>query len=211
MKNKRGNLKSFLIIFIAVLIVGIAISLIYILKDPQNPITKAVNKLVILATDKPKDGDTTIINGEEVPTSSLSGSSGGAGGGGGGSGGSSSGKSCDSRPAYHSIININREYNCNSYDGEICVDKTITCSAEIHNDDQSISGNFVVELSFVEDGKNINDPIKKTDFTFNLGFDGFAPMQDYVRVQSTGIDGTANKDINCFYNVINIPSEQICT
>ncbi|MEK6917709.1 MAG: hypothetical protein AABW51_02065 [Nanoarchaeota archaeon] len=208
MKNKRGSPKLFLIISIAVLVVGIAISLIFILKDPQNPITKIVNKLVVISTGNSGNNGTTIINGEEVPENSVSGSSDGAGGG--GSGDSSSGQSCNTISAYHSIININREYNCNSYDGAICTDKTVTCSSEIHNNDFSISGTFVVELSFVEDGKSISDSIKKADFTFNLGPQDYAPMQDYARVQSAGVDGTANKDINCFYNVVSIPSQKIC-
>ena len=74
----------------------------------------------------------------------------------------------------------------------------------------SLSGKFVIELSFVEDGKSIGDSIKRTDFTFDLAPQSYASMQDYTRVQSTGIDGVANKDINCFYNVLTAPSEQIC-
>jgi hypothetical protein len=211
-ESKRGSVKVFLlavIIFVATIII---ISLVFFIVSPENnPVRKIAENLKLISPNDKNSGEEDIFyNGDELP---FGGGSGGGGGGGGGSSetGGNSESNCNIIPILYAISNINRIYNCNEYDGEICLDKMVTCSAEIRNNNNALGGNFELKLYFVEDGKDQSQALKSTSFSYNLGPSEYASMQDYARITSVGIDGAANKDINCLFNTLNVPEEEVCT
>lgn len=203
--NKRGDIKTFLLIAIGIVATLIVVSLIIFLINPKdNAIRKIAENLNIIKNNSSSENQNDGLGIIQPPDASGEGSGGGGSKGSSGSGGAS--ESC-TRQAYHSVINLQKYTDCNSYDGEICIDKSVTCSAEIHNDDSTLSGDFRVELSFVEDGKSNGEAVKKVEKTFNIATKSFAQFEEYTRIQSTGVDGAANKLINCAYSILSTPSE----
>src|SRR3989344_5552732 len=83
----------------------------------------------------------------------------GGGGGGGGSGGSTSGSSgsvnCQQNQISYALKDFIKDSECLSYSGNICISKTLTCSVDVYNLDQSTSGTFEMKISIIEAGGNI--------------------------------------------------------
>lgn len=117
---------------------------------------------------------------------------------------------CRMRQISYSLINFNETTNCNQYQGEVCVDKTITCSIEIHNRDNEVGGVFELEFLFVEEGGNIGEPIERKTSEFFLEPLDYGVFEDSANIQSSGENGLANKEINCFYNTLKVPEKEVC-
>lgn len=117
---------------------------------------------------------------------------------------------CRMQQISYSLINFNETSNCNQYEGEICIDKTITCSIEIHNRDDEVRGIFELELLFVEEGGNRENPIERKTSEFFLEPLNYWIFEDSIDLQSSGEDGFANKEIDCFYNTLEVPEKEVC-
>ena len=144
-----------------------------------------------------------------IPEDSAGG--GGSGNGGGGSGGSSSGSllaGCSVSSILYSLEDITKKEVCNSYVDEICVDKTISCSAEIHNREPSSELFFVLELSFVENEKSVSEAIERRTKELSIAPSSFEIYNETLTIQSSGADGIANNIINCFYNTAGSPTKE---
>ncbi len=116
---------------------------------------------------------------------------------------------CPEKQISYSMINFNKTSVCNENQSDVCIDKTVTCSMEIKNRDSEASGFFEVELTFREE-ENQNNVINKTDSRFFLEPEEKNKISDSISLQSTGIDGIANKKINCFFNTIEVPKKEVC-
>ena len=148
-KSSHGtHLKLVILILIVIVVTIISVAIFYFLGGKENnPVRDFVNDLI------------PILDGgeDETPPLVISDSSGGGGSGGGsaggvaGGGGSGSGSSnCYEVSIAYSLLNINRTSTCNLEQSGVCVDKTVTCSIEVHNDDDAVAGTFNVELFYVE-------------------------------------------------------------
>ena len=142
------------------------------------------------------------------------GTSGGGDGstGGSNSGGSNSGsnpRNCTTKQIAYSMLDYNKTEICNTFQGEICIDKTVYCSIEIQNRDNA-SGSFEVELFFVEIHKSIEEKFDSKKRTFSLGADETYVFDDSTHIESLGENGLANKGINCYYINSIVPVKEVC-
>lgn len=219
--EKRRGIRNFLIVLIVVVLVGIVGSVLFFLNSPgQNPIKDIAKKIGIGGSDQSENPDSSDPDTTDFGASSSSGSGGGGGEGGGSSSGGGEGgegtgiinesTGCYIRMISHSLENINTLEECNGYDEDICIDKTITCSAYLRNRDNTLAGNFKVELAFIPEraGKNESLDIRVRDFF--LEPQGTTHLEEAIRINSIGEEGVANKQINCIYNIIEVPTEEVC-
>jgi len=155
--------------------------------------------------DKPS-GDNT---GGGTPDSSSSSSGTSSGGGGSSSSGGNTPPECETKPISYSLLKINKTETCNTNEGEICTNKTILCSLDIQNREDITNGNFKVELKFLGEGQNINEPIKTIVYEVFLEPQAKQHLESSTTVQSTGENGLANQIVNCFYKTLEVPEKCI--
>ncbi len=158
---------------------------------------------LLVNQDKDVTGSETggDVNNQETQTSEA-----GADGRGGGSDtGDTPILECETTEISYSLIDLNKTQICNENQSEICINKTIECYVKIQNREEQTSGFFEVELRFIEEGEDEDNPIEIKSSRFSLHPKGEEIFEETITIQSSGIDGIANKNINCFYNAIEVP------
>ncbi|MBU0958861.1 MAG: hypothetical protein KKB31_02835 [Nanoarchaeota archaeon] len=211
-QNKKGAVKTILITSIAVAIVLIIGATMYVWQvTGRNPIQQLSDIFVgNPESDGGSDGgDFGSSSSGGSSSSSSSGSSGSSGGGGDGGGSSSSGgvPLCTMRQIAHSLINREEINTCNTEENGICISKTTNCSIEIHNNDADMEGTFSLSLNFLnESGYNLKSAFKE----LMLGPSEKGTFQEAYNIESTGINGSANQEIRCFFNTLDIPEKEVC-
>lgn len=209
---KRLHVRLILIILIVIVVTIISVTIFYFLGGKENnPIRDVVN-------DAAESIGIDLINNEPLPpgTPIFGGSSSGAGGSGSGSssstssGSSGGGLNCQEEQIAYSLLNINKTTNCNLEQSGICVDRTVSCSIEVHNDDSSVAGTFEIELFYVEQGKNKSQALDYEIKNFVINPLQFELFQDSTNIQSTGENGSANQEINCIFQMVDVPKKQVC-
>ena len=108
------------------------------------------------------------------------------------------------------MIDFNKTSVCNGYSLGNCVDRTVVCSVNIENKDSELTGEFEIELIFVETKKPEEDAFDKKILTLSLGPGQTRKISDSTRIQSTDQDGLANREINCLFNTLKVPQKEIC-
>jgi len=200
------------IITVLIFAILIVLSMIIIqIKDIKDKIVEKTKKTISYITNLgSEDSEETKENNEENENMGAGGGGGGAGDGGGSKGSeyfdSTINPICAEQISY-SITNFKRTELCTEYNQEICIKKTVTCSVEIRNREEDIEGFVGIRTSFVKIGGNISNPIKQEDIRFFLGPQQSKNIESTALIESTGIDGNANKIINCLYNTIEIPNK----
>ncbi len=132
-------------------------------------------------------------------------------------------RECETKNLAYSIDNFVIDSNtCNKYEDEChkwflglctdkttyCVDKSISCSLLLRNLDNEERGGWTMRFSFFEAGTN--NVIKNEDVNSLLYPQSQDTVRGITRIQSTGVDGDANKQLTCSYQAANIPTKQIC-
>ena len=211
-EEKKGRTKAILLTIIGIILVLIIISLIYIWKAPEeNPIKKIINSIIPLSNNADDQSDENANPDYEGEISSSDGGSGegGSGGGSGGGGEDTPGTpGCQKKQIPYSMVNVKESSNCLEEIAGICINKNVFCSIEIHNRDSVNVGEFKVKLSFAVEGEQGELESDIREFSLN-------PIESYLfekskNIQSTGENGPANKQINCFYNTLENPSAEVC-
>lgn len=212
-EGAKTKIKLVLSILIISVLIAIAIYISYQWSiNGKNPID-SVSEGITSIFNPGDEGETPE---EEIPiiVGGGGGGGGGSGGGGGGSGGGnggSGGLNCFTQSVAYSLININKISICNLEQDGFCVDKTVSCSVEVHNDDSSVTGTFSVELYFVEKGKLKNESVDYELREFTISPNQFQLFEDSTNVQSTGENGTANQEINCIFQTTEVPTKEVCS
>lgn len=131
---------------------------------------------------------------------------------------------CESKDLPYSVTGFVLEYNtCNQkkkeckstailgipYDCiEYCVDRSISCSLNLNNLDTEESGTWRILFSFYEVGTG--NTIKTREVSKFLYPQTSKTIVGSSRIQSEGLNGDANKELTCSYNVKSIPTKQVC-
>ena len=210
--GKRNKIK---IVLVSAISLGLLIIIFYSayiwITQEVNPIEQ-VDSLFNKADNEdyipPLNEDSNEPSGNSVG----SGSSGTGAGGGGGSGSSGGDGSlltkCSVPSILYSLEDITKEEICNLQVDGICVDKTISCSAEIHNGDPFDELFFALQLSFVENEKSMSEAIERRTKELTIAPSSFEIYNETLTIQSSGTEGIANKVINCFYNTVGSPTKE---
>jgi hypothetical protein len=214
---QKGGLsenKTTLLISITIVLILIFITMIYFWKTTgKNPVATLIEKASEIVSGSENSNNNPSQNNPTNPGSGGgSGSSGGGGTGGGSS--TSSGEepstgetsNCFTRQISYSLENVREEETCNLYEGEICLDKTIKCSIEVHNSDKEITGIFKMQLNFAQNGINLDTKIQN----LTIGPSQFEIFEATTHLQSTGLEGQANKHTDCLFNTLEIPTKEVC-
>jgi len=117
---------------------------------------------------------------------------------------------CQIKQITYSMINFNKSSVCNQQQENICIDKTVSCSIEVHNRDDGVQGFFEIELRFIKEGGEKEDAFEVKISEFSLSPETSKFVTGSTNIQSQGIDGLANQQINCFYNTLEVPQKEIC-
>ena len=213
-EQKRRHINLTLLIVIVAIVITLVMSFFYIRNaDDEDPIKKVVNDVVSIFTgdddNKPAESPTSTSSSGGLISGDGSGIGGGSGGGSGGSG-SGSGSNCYQEYLAYSL-DFSKNTTCNNLQLGICLDKTIRCSAEIQNLDVGASGTFKVRLDYIEQGKNINDTLSTVTQDFTLSAREIELFSDTKSFQSTGENGTANQEINCIFQTLEVPQKTVCS
>jgi len=221
--DKRGaSYKIILVSVIGVLLVIIIATIIYFWttrgQTPVETIKQAVRDVGTLITGEEYDeGEQREIEYLERVTGSSSGGGGGgsssssSGGGSSSSGSSSGGTSCTNQLIPYGLLNLEKKSECNVWDEGICVDKTANCSIQLHNYDQSSVGYFTMKASFIPKGGNEStDIFDVAQDSFEVAPNSFETFFAQTHITSTGINGLANKDIDCLTNTVGNPYKIVC-
>ena len=198
-----------LVIVTVVFILGILLVVFLTTKKQSDNLFNNLLGKKDFSKDIGSSGDENVTNsGEGAGEGGVSGG-GDSGGGGGGGAGESSSQNCIAQQIAYSMLGFNKTEICNNYEGEICTDKTVYCSIEIQNRDDA-EGNFETGLYFVEKYKQIAENFDLITRIFSLGANEIYEFSDSTQIHSTGEDGLANKEINCYYVSLKAPVKEIC-
>lgn len=146
------------------------------------------------AGEKPDNPDS-----EDIPK----GSGGGGSSASGNSDSSSEPNSCSQVLAYALFDFISQE-QCNNFEGETCIDKTVNCSVSIQNLDYNVGGEFTVKFDFTD--RNNGEVL--TSLTQNIYL---APRQiSQIEKIRNFHAPDSNKNIECEFSTQNAPTKNIC-
>lgn len=211
-KQKRGD-SAFIILILILIGIGILGTIISINVDfnkndkSQWKKTKTIEKY----DNVPNEDNSGIIANSQNNKLEVNQEGGGSGSGGDSSEASNQdGSSCITRLAKYSLTTIDSIQTCNEFDGEICLNKTISCSTNIANDD-IVKVVFDMELLFVQSETNKEDNLKTQTAKYLLEPSQSIIMQGNLNINSEGESGVANQKINCFFNTIKDIEAEICT
>jgi len=214
MKKIRGRGKFIFLILILILILSGGVFFIQ-MGNEKNTEKTDINKESLGENEKSdlnqedsneesttKEGASSVKNPE---------SGGGSGGNVGGGTETSSEIICTEKQISYSMENLNKTSVCNANQDGICTDKTVSCSVEIHNLDNDVGGIFKLELIFLKEGGNkLTDGFDITPLELSVNPKQSQIFSHSTNIQSTGTNGTANKEINCFYNTLEVPRKEVC-
>ena len=138
------------------------------------------------------------------------GGGGSSGGGGGGGGGGSSGgagdstQQCSTQQISYSLYKFNKKETCLVYQNNLCVEKTLACSASVQNLDYSITGEF--QIDFILKDSSTNQILQQETLALTI-----EPRQEKKfenTFQVTGSD--AEKELTCNIFSRKIPTKIVC-
>jgi hypothetical protein len=202
-----------------VLFVTIATSVTYFItehnKSKNNQSDLGSEDKSIIDKENPDSSGANVSESGEIGShntggGSSEGSDGGSGGGGSSDGGSEEGSgtsSCLTSIPY-SLINPQEIQTCNQESNNICLNKTIKCSIEVNNNDDTIEGDFELKASFSEKDSEIVFESKTSKVFLGPGEESFVEMM--TDIISSGVDGRANKELTCVINTASVPQREIC-
>ena len=144
-------------------------------------------------------------------------SEGSSGGGGSGAGSSVGGTdpaneippNCQETQISYSLRKFVKNQTCNIFEGEICTDKNSFCSIEVKNLDDDITGIFTISFTHFE-LQNPENIIETESESFTLSPNEMRVFSSEIQIQSSGMDGNANKEISCTFASEEIPIKSIC-
>jgi len=198
---------------IAVLVITGVFGIVLMLNaEEENPIKEIVNSgKEILAGDEtdqnnqePPASETTPPS-QENPTTSSDASSSSSNGGGSGGGGSTGGNNCEEIQISYSFTNIQSDSNCETFSGQTCTSKSLSCSVNVNNLDTTTSDDFTI--SFIYHNSDDRDDIVLTETqTTTILAENSASLSSVTSI--SGED--ADKDISCIVRSVTIPTKEIC-
>ncbi len=207
-----------LFVFVFILVAGISYFVLFNLApqgsgDIRRGIDGGDDSL--LDSDE-SDEEGTGVNAGVSGRAIAGGSGGGAGGaqsGGAGSGagaedgvGSGLDSGCIKQQISYALKNFIKTEICNEFDGGICFSKTVGCSLEVHNFDESVSGVFSVRFTFFDNSAGFDSIVVEK----NVNSRDFEIFNGVLELQSEGGDGRANQEIDCSFNTEKIPKKEVC-
>ena len=89
-----------------------------------------------------------------------------------------------------------------------CVDRSIACSLDLYNLDAEESGWWDINFNFIE--RETSNLVREDTETLSLYPQSSGHIQGAVRIQSEGVDGDSNKNLNCRYSLPIRATKQIC-
>lgn len=203
----KKSKKIILISFIVILLIIVLISLFSLIEKDNNFLETIQKKFSNQETSNEKNSENTNPSTTAGTSTSSGRSSGGSSGGGSSSGSSSSNPECVLKQINYALINPDKNLICNLEQEEICLNKTIECTITIENRDSSTTGIFGIQILFVEDGKSREEYFDSHFTEFSLGPSQENTITAVSNIQSSGKEGLANQEINCFYNTLEVPQK----
>lgn len=164
---------------------------------PENPSSIEGGETNLPPSEK-ADGETSVT------------SSGGGGGGGGGGGTTNEDTETQTPPQQtcgqvaYSLTNPLKQEICQTYDGQICTQKQVTCGIDAKNLDIEATGEFEIEISLTPT-QNTSEVIAHFEQTKTVSPQEKETFTQQFTVTSTEAQGNANTESTCFYNTIRIP------
>ena len=157
------------------------------------------------------DGETPNVPIGGLRGSDSSGGGGDPGSGPGGDTGGGSNANCQMQQLSYSIVNFNKNSTCNQQDGNgFCIDKNVICSVEVNNLDNSEGGIFSLLFSLAEEGLGVGSAFDTEQVEYSLIAGEERIFKSDTQIQTSGEEGLANKNIDCFYNTLQIPQKEVC-
>jgi len=104
------------------------------------------------------------------------------------------------------LKDFNSNSNCEEFNNEICIKKTINCTVLTENLDNSIGGLFRIRIAFLENNIKFQETIKEKQLSPKES----TTLSAFMEIESNGTDGRANKVISCDFNSIEIPQREVC-
>lgn len=208
--KQPSHVKAVLLTLIGVVIV-VMILVVYISYSTGTPLSDSFKEVLLN-----NGAEVPLTNpGSNLPNPGASSPAGSASGGGSGGSSSDSGTSqtsfCTYQKVSYSLKNPFTNSTCNAYSNETCIDKTVSCSIEVYNRDLEISGVFTIEGYFVADGTSrFDSQISEINLAPEQSKKVYA-LSEIHSTPSLGDPGLADKDINCFFNTIEVPEKEVCS
>ncbi len=116
-----------------------------------------------------------------------------------------SGPGCTDKEISYSIIKISENTSENEFIEDICISKTVECSLAIENLDDLEAGVFEIEFVLIN-----NDKIDSEIVSQSIEAKEEKSFKKTFNIQSQGQEGYANQELSCSYNLISIPTKQVC-
>ncbi len=110
---------------------------------------------------------------------------------------------CQESQISYSVQNLNSISVCNTNSSGKCIDKSVTCSLDIYNFDDSTSGIFAIRFFVVEQGENTENSFANASVQTNVEFDNNATLTNQFDFQ----DENANKNLACVYRTEFVPKK----
>lgn len=89
-----------------------------------------------------------------------------------------------------------------------CIDKTISCSLTLKNLDTDGSGIWGIDMNYID--KDTSNTIRTDNLSYFVYPQTDQQFTSSIEIISDSVNGDANKNITCSYQVVNIPTKQVC-
>jgi len=196
-------MKRKLLLGVVIVLVLVAVFLVFSNKDVKD----FLDKTILGNNSRGNENNNNFSSKEDSEFYFSQNSQGNSQGSSGPISGGQNASSCQERDITYSLLNLSQNSVCNQYEDEICIDKTVFCSVEINNRDEK-DGFFEIELKFVLESESV--PLEIKSSRFFLRAKESVLFEEQANFQSSGENGTANKNINCLFQTTEVPKKEVC-
>ncbi|MBI2045128.1 hypothetical protein HYT23_03655 [Candidatus Pacearchaeota archaeon] len=158
--------------------------------------------------ENPSDSSENADNGD-ASAGSNDGSSGSSSGG--DSGRSGSQPSCYNQQISYSIQDIQKNSVCLIQIKKSCDKQYLNCSAEVHNLDVLVAGDFELDIIFYDISKGINNSIYTISKKLTLGPGEFETIRGEYTSSYNPFAVSLPPDLDCSFNTVKVPKKEVCS
>lgn len=224
----RKKKNTWIVLPIGIILIGI-LFLLYSFIDPFNRDNNVSDPQDLIIDDKKtidegkESHDKTDLNKDREESvdegfrKNVGGGAGGAGGvssdggNGGSSGGTGSGEEggCSKERISYALKDFSTKTECLDYNGDICLEKNVTCEVVLQNLDKDDIGIFDIKTTIL-DSSNYSI-LDFSEDSINVSSNDLEMLTNYFMLYGDDSEGDANKIVNCLFNAIEPPYKIICS
>ena len=192
-------------ILLAAILSVIAIASTIMLYGGESQTQDTINKIEETSNENPTEEQEIVQQSPTTQSGSSSGSSQSAESSESPASPSQQTEGCNQVQIPYALENLEVISTCNTFEEEVCTDKTTSCSLDVTNLHNTAGGQFTITFSYV-DANQRTYIIDTETLSHNIAPQETLIFESEINVQSQGSEGNANRETTCSFS-----SEEVLT